>query len=182
MPIKNSKDWDELCYPFIHETSSLCDYELLTDELATCLGMALSALPQSMEDLVEDLARLQSLMFHANGSIRGRLALTEVDLDWLKQRLLHFKHEVVERSRGFVLPRGTSPVVQLHQARSLCKKAIRALVRLDEEGKAIPELLPRFLNLSCNFCFVLTQVVNQRRGVEEPEFVSLSYAPRRPPI
>lgn len=166
---------DEVCYPFVHEHSYLCDYEVITDELCTLVGMALSALDPEMDDIAADLERLQPLAFHANGSIRGRLAVDEEDLSWLKQRLHHYSAEVAGRNTGFVLPRGRAPVPQLHQARSTSKKAIRALVRVDEEGICVPDVLPRLLNLYCNLCFVLTQVVNQRRGIDEPVFSSKSY-------
>lgn len=175
MTIKCTQDLDEICYPFIHETAFLCDYEVLTDELSTLIGMALSSLPESMQDLREDLERLQPLSFHANGSIRGRMALKEEDLNWLKLRLNLYKHEVAERTVGFILPRGGIAVAQLHQARSVSKKALRALVRVDAEGRSVPDILPRFLNICCNFFFVLTQVVNQRLGVLEPKFISQSY-------
>jgi cob(I)alamin adenosyltransferase len=36
-------------------------------------------------------------------------------------------------------------------------------------------LLPRLCNMLCNFFFVLTLVINQRRAVIEPAFVSQSY-------
>lgn len=179
MPLKKSKNLDEVCYPFILESSCLCDYEVITDELCTLLGMALSALDPEMDDIATDLDRLQPLAFHANGSIRGHLAVDEEDLIWLGERLNHYSAEVAGRNRGFVLPRGVTPVPQLHQARSASKKAIRALVRVDEEGIVVPDLLPRLLNRLCNFCFVLTQVINQRRGTEEPEFISKSYAVRK---
>ncbi|KGK43117.1 hypothetical protein LH51_02110 [Nitrincola sp. A-D6] len=178
MSLKISKKLDEICYPFVHESSCLCDYEVITDELCTLLGMALSALETDMDDLAADLERLQPLAFHANGSIRGRLAVSEDDLSWLRSRLNHYTTEVAARNTGFVLPRGLTPVPQLHQARSASKKAIRALVRVDAEGISVPEVLPRLLNMVCNFCFVLTQVVNQRRGVKEPVFISKSYAVR----
>lgn len=176
MPIKPSKNLDEICYPFIHETSYLCDYEVLTDELATLIGMALSALPDEMIQVIDDLDKLQPLAFHANGSIRGRLALTEQDLDWLKVRLNHYKSLIHDPIQGFVLPRGTAGVSYLHQARSVSKKAIRALVRIDQDGIQVPDLLPRFLNICCNFFFVLTQLLNQQAQVKEPRFISLSYA------
>lgn len=175
MPIKSSKHLDEICYPFIHETSYLCDYEVLTDELATLIGMGLSVLPDDMIQVIEDLEKLQPLAFHANGSIRGRLAVTEQDLDWLKSRLNHYKCLINEPTQGFVLPRGTAGVSFLHQARSVSKKAIRALVRVDQEGIQVPDLLPRFLNICCNFFFVLTQLLNQHAEVKEPNFKSLSY-------
>ena len=175
MPLPLSKNLDEVCYPFIQETSSLCDYEVLTDELCTLLGMAISELPESMADIYADLDWLQPLAFHANGSIRGRVAVSEADLSHLNARLSHYRTEVSERLNGFVLPRGRAPVAQLHQARSVSKKAIRALVRVDQEGIEVPLILPRLLNLICNFCFVLTLVINQRRGQQEISFVSKSY-------
>lgn len=179
MSIANSRDPDELCYPFIHETSWLCDYELLTDELCAQVGAVLAELPEDAEDLRQDLEQLQPLVFHANGSIRGRLALSEADISWLKSRLHHYRQELGEPQKGFVLPRGQAPVPQLHGVRSNCKKAIRALVRVAEEGREVPEVLPRFLNLLCNFSFTLTLVINRRRGVEEVAFISRSYGPVR---
>jgi len=178
--ITNSKDLDELCYPFIHERSWLCDYELLTDELCAQVGAVLAELPEEAEDLRQDLEQIQPRIFHANGSIRGRLALSEADISWLKSRLHHYRRELGESQKGFVLPRGRAPVPQLHAMRSNCKKAIRALVRVAEEGRPVPEVLPRFLNLLCNFSFTLTLVINRRRGVEEVAFVSRSYGLAKP--
>ncbi len=175
MVLKLSKNLDEVCYPFILERSALCDYEVLTDELCGIVGAILAELPATMGDLGEDLERLQPLVFHANGSIRGRLAVSEEDLRWLRGRLAHYREEVAGRLGGFVLPRGAAPVPQLHRARSAAKKAIRALVRVDAEGREVPDVLPRLCNLMCNFFFVLTLVVNQRRGFVEPAFVSRSY-------
>jgi cob(I)alamin adenosyltransferase len=131
-------------------------------------------------DLVPDLERLQALALHVNGSIRGKLATTEADLDWLHLRYDHFRQEIEAREparlKSFVLPRGLLPVPQLHQARSTAKKAIRALVRVEEEAKReIPPEIPRFLNLLCNFCFLLTVLINQRRGGVDPCFISKSY-------
>lgn len=175
MTLKLSKNLDEVCYPFIQDASCLCDFEVVTDELCALIGGALAYLPDDMQDLRDDLERLQPLAFHVNGSVRGRLAVEEADLDWLKGRLSHYREEVAERLSGFVLPRGLPPVPQLHQARSAAKKAIRALVRVDQEGIEVPLILPRLCNLMCNVFFVLTLVVNQRRGVAETYFASKSY-------
>ena len=166
---------DELCYPFIYETSSLCEFEVVTDELCGHIGAILSLMPTDMSDIAQDLDRLQPLAFHVNGSIRGRLAITEDDLRWLNERLVHYRAEVADRINGFVLPRGGVPVPQLHLARSAAKKAIRAMVRVEQEGKTVPMELPRLCNLMCNFFFTLTLVINQRRGVPETPIVSKSY-------
>ncbi|MBK7766741.1 MAG: ATP--cob(I)alamin adenosyltransferase [Sulfuritalea sp.] len=173
--MKPGRNLDELCYPFIYETSSLCDFEVATDELCGHIGAILSLLPEAMRDIVQDLDLLQPLAFHVNGSIRGRLAIEEADIQWLNARLIHYRSEVGDRINGFVLPRGVAPVPQLHLARSAAKKAIRAMVRVEQEGKTVPLALPRLCNLMCNFFFTLTVVINRRRGFQETPFVSKSY-------
>lgn len=175
MVLKLSKNLDEVCYPFIQDRSYLCDFEVVTDELCALIGSVLAYMPESMSDLRQDLEQLQPLAFHVNGSVRGRLAITEEDIAWLQSRLTHYQHEVAERLQGFVLPRGAAPVPQLHTARSSAKKAIRALVRVEEEGFEVSLLLTRICNMMCNFFFILTLVVNQRRGFSETYFTSKSY-------
>ncbi|RRV36427.1 ATP--cob(I)alamin adenosyltransferase [Stutzerimonas stutzeri] len=176
MALKPSRNWDEVCYPFIHETSELCDFEVITDELCGHIGEIIDLMP--FDDLRTDLEHLQPLAFHVNGSIRGRLAVDEADLTWLQGRLSHYRVEVSTRLQSFVLPRGSAPVPQLHHARSCAKKAIRAMVRVDQEGIDVPPILPRLCNMMVNVFFVMTLVINQRRGISEVEFVSKSYGKR----
>ncbi len=176
--MKPTRDRDELCYPFIFETSSLCDFEVITDELCAHIGSALSLLPADMPDIAADLDRLQPLAFHANGSIRGRLAVEEQDIEWLKARLHHYREEVADRLNNFVLPRGEQPIPHLHLARSSAKKAVRAMVCVEQEGKEVPMIVARLCNMMCNFFFTLTLVINKRRGLVEPVFISKSYGVR----
>lgn len=173
--MKPGKNRDEICYPFIYETSYLCDFEVATDELCGHIGAIFSLLPADMADIAADIDRLQPLAFHVNGSIRGRLAVEESDLEWLHERLRHYKAEVQGLINGFVLPRGQVPVPQLHMARSAAKKAVRLMVRVEQEGREVPMVLPRLCNLMCNFFFTLTLVINQRRGLDETLFESKSY-------
>lgn len=176
--MKPSKILDEICYPFIHETSCLCDFEVVTDEWCAVIGMAYATTPSELADIAADLERIQPLAFHVNGSIRGKLAVQEVDVQWVIERMQHYRYELGAREHVFVLPRGTAPVPQLHQARSLAKKAIRAMVRVEQEGRSIPDVLPRICNALCNLFFLMTLVVNLRRGVQEVPFVSKSYKVR----
>lgn len=107
--MKPGHNRDELCYPFIYETASLCDYEVITDELCAHIGAALSHTPVDMPGIAADLDRLQPLAFHLNGSIRGRLAVEESDLAWLQERLDHFREEVRLQAgpvRKTISPRG----------------------------------------------------------------------------
>jgi len=176
--MQRSLDLDEVCYPFIHETSPLCDFEVITDELCGHIGAAISLTPDHAADIRADLEALQPLAFHLNGSIRGRLAITESDIDWAKARLGHYRSEADGRATGFVLPRGDMPVPFLNLARSGSKKAIRQVVRLEEANIAVPEVLPRLCNVLCNLFFAMILVINARRGLEEVTFTSKSYGPK----
>jgi len=175
MTLKYSGDIDELCYPFIYEQSYLCDFEVATDELCSHVGNMLAAIDEHFDDIRGDLDLLQPMAYHLNGSIRGKLAVSEDDVAWLKARYHHYREQQKDRLDGFVLPRGNRQTMPFHLARSAAKKAIRMMVRIDQEGKAVDAVLHRFCNLLCNFFFVLALVVNDRNGFEEIPFVSRSY-------
>ena len=174
--MKYSGDIDELCYPFIYENSSVCDFEILTDELCTLVGLAGCACDDKSPDIAEDLFALQPKMFDLNGSIRGKCAISEEDISHLKSRYHHFLSLLEGEKKTFVLPRGKGACLPLHQSRSVAKKAIRMLVKAEQEGKVVPDTLHRYANLLTNFFFALTLVINQRGGIIEPEYISNNYA------
>ncbi|MDX1341128.1 MAG: cobalamin adenosyltransferase [Reinekea sp.] len=176
---KFNGDIDEMSYPFIYETSTLCDFEILTDELCTQVGLAGSACMERDTDLQQVLFEIQPKMFDLNGSIRGRCAIGDAELDELKSIYSQLKQLLVADDRKFVLPRGTGAVVPLHYCRSLSKKVTRLLVRLDQDGVSVPPTLPRYTNVLTNLFFVVTRIINQRSAVEEPEYISSNYGKAR---
>ena len=176
MAFKPSKNKDELCYPFIYETSYLCDFEVATDELCNHLGAVLAKLPGRFNDMENDISQLQPLIYHLNGSIRGRLAIEETDLQWMLQRYHYYQNQTRGFINGFVLPRGPEPIPQLHLARSATKKTIRLMVRIDQEGKPVSELLPRFSNILCNLLFVMTVYIAKNLEITLVPFQSKSYS------
>ncbi|SMY38658.1 cobalamin adenosyltransferase [Photobacterium andalusiense] len=173
MVLKFSGDIDELAYPFIFEDSPLCDFEILTDELCTYIGLVISQLDDG--EIQQSLIWLQPRIFHLNGSIRGKCGIFETDIGKLKADYHYFRDQVTDSNKRFVLPRGVGAVVQLHQCRSLAKKVVRQLVKVDTAGKKISPTLPRFSNLLVNYLFALTRVLNQQTGIEEPEYISINY-------
>jgi cob(I)alamin adenosyltransferase len=171
-----SKNIDEICYPYMYESSLKCDYEILTDELCRQVGGILSVMPPEFEEVIQELKTLQPMVYHLNGSIRGKCAVSESDLEWLRDCYVRHKHATKDCLSGFVLPRGATPVPQLNTASSNSKKAIRLMVRLHEQEQVdIPEVLHRFCNVLCNYFFILTIVVNAARGLKEVPFQSESY-------
>jgi cob(I)alamin adenosyltransferase len=168
-------DFDEMSYPFIYEASALCDFEILTDELCTMTGMAITACNDEDQDIRHMLEALQPLLFDLNGSVRGRCTISEETIAQSKQWLRRLRLTQPEKTTVFVLPRGRGAVVNLHYCRSLSKKATRALVRVDQEGIEVPPTLPRYCNVLTNLFFEMTQVINHRRGEVQPEYQSPNY-------
>lgn len=176
---------DELCYPFIYEDSLLCDYEIITDDLTRMVGWAIHELsilrleyPKSDEllNLETELNWLLPLCYHLNGSLRGKLAIEEEDHQQLLKNYRKIKLTTQKSISGFVLPGGSSPVGILNKCSSMSKKVIRLMVRIhNEEHKEVPDILPKFSNLLCNYFFVATILINQVTGFKEVPFTSKSY-------
>lgn len=176
---------DELCYPYIYEESTLCDYEILTDDLTRMVGWAINDLgllrkqyPKNkhLKKLEVDLNWVLPLCFHLNGSIRGKLAITNENHQQLLENYRTLKEITKVSISGFVLPGGESPVGILNKCSSICKKAIRLMVIIhNREQKEVADILPKFTNLLCNYFFTSTVLINQVTGFKETPFISKSY-------
>lgn len=182
MTLKKSKDIRELCYPFIYESSPLCDHEIITDELCSILGNVIYEIEgdERFGDIYDFLCELQPKIFHLNGSIRGKQAIFEEQVQWLLGYFDRYQDEIKGQLKGFVLPRGGNVVQLIHSCRSLCKKDVRAMVAVDAAGISVPDELHRFANILCNLFFRLTVVINRRMGIVEPLYISKSYNPKPP--
>lgn len=171
------KDMRFLCYPFMRESVSTVDFEIRTDSLTTRIGEAIS-LTEDVPAVYEDLRILQPMAYHLNGSVRGKLAVTDEDLTKLSDMYDYYVAEVKDQIGNFVLPQGTTAACVLHVCRSEAKKSVRALHKVSLE-REVPEILFNYTHLLANVMFVMAVYVNQAHGVEEIPFVSKSY-PIRP--
>lgn len=72
--------------------------------------------------------------------------------------------------RHFVLPGGHSSVSFAHLARTVCRRAERAVTRLYETDE-VPELVLVYLNRLSDYFFVLSRMMAQELGVEEVKWV-----------
>ena len=168
------KDWRYSCYPFMREKSCLVDYEIRTDSLTTSVGAVFDHLTKKEQRVIDDLRVIQPLCYHANGSVRGKLAITEEDLQWLSDVYDDYVKLTGDTTKQFVLPQGNGAASALHVARSDAKKSYRALHKVSEE-REVPEILFSFLGLLANVCFVMAVYVNQLNGIIEIPFESKSY-------
>lgn len=169
-----SKDHGEICYPFIYEESPVCDFEIASDELCSRIGLVLSL---ELDELSRDiLSRLQPNVYHLNGSVRGKLAIEESQLQQLYQDYNYLRDKLDGGFKGFVLPGGHRVASELHLCRTQAKKVVRALVAIEHSGKRSPApILFRYANLIANVMYALASYTNRVQQVQEVEFVSRSY-------
>lgn len=168
------------CYPFMREKSCLVDYEIRTDCLTTRVGEVFPALGGSEAEriVMEDLRIIQPNAYHVNGSVRGKLAITEQDLQWLSDRYDFYVKHVQQEIQQFLLPQGIEAATRLHSCRSEAKKSYRALHKVSEE-REVPEILFDYLGLLANVFFVMAVFLNKHANHLEIIFESKSYPKRK---
>ena len=74
---------------------------------------------------------------------------------------------------AFILPRGDASAAMLHFARTVCRRAERALVRLINTGFSDAELTTEliYLNRLSDYLFVAARWTNQQHGVVETKWL-----------
>lgn len=133
------------------------------DELNSALGLLLAeALPDAV---VACLAETQHDLFDLGGelSIPGHAAVTEAHVERLEQAVERFNADLGPL-KEFILPGGSRAAALAHVARTVCRRAERAVVRL---GQSEPVSGParRYLNRLSDLLFVLARVLNRAAGV-----------------
>ncbi len=136
------------------------------DELNAQLGLALAAgaLP---DDIAAIVRRIQNELFDVgadlavpHGDDRSRLRVTADYVTTLEQDCDRF-NAVLEPLHSFVLPGGTPAAAHLHVARTVCRRAERRTIDV-EDGN--PEVV-RYLNRLSDLLFILSRTAN---GPDEP--------------
>lgn len=138
----------------------------VVDELNSFVGVAQSV----GKNDAELLAAIQSHLF----SIGADLAvakedsfqkITVAEIKFLEQQLAALENKVPEL-RNFVLPGGTQYAAALHVCRSVCRRAERAVVAL-EQNESINPQVKIYLNRLSSLFFGLALAENKRAGVKE---------------
>jgi cob(I)alamin adenosyltransferase len=87
------------------------------------------------------------------------ITLLEKEIDRMNEALPEMKH--------FILPGGHVTVSQLHIARCVCRRAERAVVRLEMEDQEVDNIIIRYLNRLSDYLFVLGRYTGMLLNAEE---------------
>ena len=148
------------------------------DELNAWLGLARASLTDAgapgqglaaiLEHMQRDLFALGSRLADPAHKIAGRVvkaAIAPEDIARLEGWIDELDTELPPLRR-FVLPGGSTAGAALHVARTVCRRAERAMVAL---GGVDPELLV-YINRVSDLLFVMARAANQRHGSPEVEW------------
>jgi cob(I)alamin adenosyltransferase len=148
------------------------------DELNSHLGI-LSSLLEGDEQLSiarYDVMHLQTYLFQMG----SQLACVDEEM---AQKLPQFKESLISELedkidkmdeklpelKNFILPGGHPGASQAHVCRTICRRAERLCVKLDEEEKLrFPAVV--FLNRLSDYFFVLARHINHQKGIPSHEW------------
>jgi cob(I)alamin adenosyltransferase len=138
------------------------------DELNAALAVLLAeGVPEAASG---PLSRAQHTLFEV-GAFLANPARTEVltdaarDPGWL-ERWIDAMESELPPLRNFVLPGGTRAASLAQQARTVCRRAERAVVHLQDEGEGAVAVVP-LLNRLSDALFVLARWLNRRADVTD---------------
>jgi cob(I)alamin adenosyltransferase len=133
------------------------------DELNSTLGLVLAG-PVTDARLAADLRRIQHCLFDlgAELSIPGYVAVKEEHALDLDECLKHY-NAALTPLKEFILPGGTPTAALLHVARTVCRRAERAVVALGRV-QTVHAPLRQYLNRLSDLLFVVARHVNQQAG------------------
>src|SRR5215208_117570 len=144
------------------------------DELNAAVGLARSIelMPRIDEVLVpiqRDLFGLGALLATPDRDrMRQQLEKARIDDERIAEleRAIDAGEHELEPLKAFIIPGGTPKAAALHVARTICRRAERAVVTLQRDTE-VPALVVVYLNRLSDLLFVLARVANRRAGAGE---------------
>ena len=147
------------------------------DELNAFIGLAKAEI--SDEKVLNQLQKIQFDLFTvgseaatptdklilANGKSRLDLLISEEEIVELERWMDNFDAEL-EPLQFFILPSGGKAAATFHVCRTVCRRAERAMVFLNETEEVRPELI-KYLNRLSDYLFILARYISKISGEKE---------------
>ena len=145
------------------------------DEANAAIGVARSQQPIELADAL--LEAIQRDLFTIGGALATPAPERLKSRQKVKVVMAPERIRLLEKSiddaaaelpalKAFVLPAGTPKATALHYARTVCRRAERAVVHLAGSDEVSPEILV-YLNRLSDLLFMLARLANHRAGVAD---------------
>ena len=148
------------------------------DELNSVIGIALSYLAQKevskrREKMESILEAIQQKLFDTGSELatlpgdeyEGQINIKAEDSEWLEE-IIDAMNEELQPLKSFILPGGTSLNAFLHQARTVCRRAERDIIKLNQIDLVNPEII-KYINRLSDYLFVAGRWVTETLGETE---------------
>lgn len=135
------------------------------DELNSCLGILLAeAVPDSVSTCLNEV---QQTLFDLGGDlcIPGRSSVNSAQVDWLERWLDHF-NDTLPPLKDFILPGGNRAAGACHLARTVCRRAERAITTLSRHENVDPAA-GAYINRLSDLLFVVARIVARENQGQE---------------
>ena len=138
------------------------------DELNSLLGLCRSAgLPAPID---AELDRVQSDLFDVGAYLAapGSDRFTSVDANRAAdlERAIDEMEDALQPLKTFIVPGGSEAAARLHVARTVCRRAERRVIRLEDDSEEMLTTIA-FLNRLSDFLFVAARHANRTAGVPD---------------
>ena len=146
------------------------------DELNAAIGWAVTQVAvgttrQGLESLQHELFSIGAELASPAEAGRARPSTPAVGEEHIAalEDLIDLCDAELPELRAFVLPGGTPGAAGLHLARTICRRAERAVVRLGEAEDVMGTVVA-YLNRLSDLLFTLARLENQRAGTGDVEW------------
>src|SRR6266436_10382380 len=120
------------------------------------------------------LARIQNDLFDVEADLclsekgpgGARMTVTDAQVDWLEQRIDELNGDLAPL-RSFILPGGSAAAAWLHLARTVCRRAERIMVELnDKSAEGVSPAALKYVNRLSDFLFVAGRFMNDNGSTD----------------
>ncbi len=139
------------------------------DEVNAVLGLV--RLHTAADKILDDvLGRIQNDLFDVEADLclsekgpgGARLTVTDAQVDWLEKEIDRFNAGLAPL-KSFILPGGSPAAAYLHLARTVCRRAERMMVELnDKPGEGVTAPALKYVNRLSDFLFVAGRYANDK--------------------
>jgi cob(I)alamin adenosyltransferase len=146
------------------------------DELNAALGVARAQITDPevaalLREIERDLFAIGGQLANPTARSPKKVAKSELTQERVErlEQAIDALEETLPALKRFILPGGSPGGAALHMARAVCRRAERAVVRLDHDEPVNPVIL-QYLNRLSDYLFVAARAENRRAGSAEVEW------------
>ncbi|RMC52101.1 cob(I)yrinic acid a,c-diamide adenosyltransferase [Lactobacillus sp. ESL0228] len=138
------------------------------DELQSYLGVVIANLSPNCSKLLIVLQNLQRDLYLLEGDIvvKGRNEITKEKVIQLEQKIDKITAALPSMTE-FILPSGCMTAANIHYARTIARRAERAMVKLNIKKQKLPLTCLQYINRLSDYLFILARYANVLDGVKD---------------